>query len=309
MPTKFEIVAKTLQGLEGILADELKAIGAENVEIERRAVKFTGDNETIYRSNFQCRTAIRILKVIHQFKARNEGELYDQAKNFDWASVMDLSQKFAVDSVVNSDIFTHSHFVSLRLKDAIADHFRDRFGKRPFVDPQKPHVQIHIHISNQDCTILMDSSGESLHKRGYRLHQDIAPLSEILAAGLIMLSGWDGKTPLFDPMCGSGTILIEAALIAKGIAPGVFRKQFGFEHWLDFDKELFEKVFNDDSNERELQTTIMGGDIAKRAVTVATENIRNAGLQKYIRLQTQSIFDFFPPKEPGIVITNPPYGE
>ena len=155
----------------------------------------------------------------------------------------------------------------------------------------------------------MDSSGESLHKRGYRLHQDIAPLSEILAAGLIMLSGWDGKTPLFDPMCGSGTILIEAALIAKGIAPGVFRKQFGFEHWLDFDKELFEKVFNDDSNERELQTTIMGGDIAKRAVTVATENIRNAGLQKYIRLQTQSIFDFFPPKEPGIVITNPPYGE
>ncbi len=309
MPTKFEIVAKTLQGLEGILADELKAIGAENVEIERRAVKFTGDNETIYRSNFQCRTAIRILKVIHQFKARNEGELYDQAKNFDWASVMDLSQKFAVDSVVNSDIFTHSHFVSLRLKDAIADHFRDRFGKRPFVDPQKPHVQIHIHISNQDCTILMDSSGESLHKRGYRLHQDIAPLSEILAAGLIMLSGWDGKTPLIDPMCGSGTILIEAALIAKGIAPGVFRKQFGFEHWLDFDKELFEKVFNDDSNERELQTTIMGGDIAKRAVTVATENIRNAGLQKYIRLQTQSVFDFDPPKEQGMVITNPPYGE
>ncbi|HNV80751.1 MAG: THUMP domain-containing protein [Tenuifilaceae bacterium] len=309
MPTKYEIVAKTLQGLEGILADELKAIGAENVEIERRAVKFTGDNETIYRSNFQCRTAIRILKVIHQFKARNEGELYAQAKNFDWASVMDLSQKFAVDSVVNSDIFTHSHFVSLRIKDAIADHFRDRFGKRPFVDPKKPHVLIHIHISNQDCTILMDSSGESLHKRGYRLHQDIAPLSEILAAGLIMLSGWDGKTPLFDPMCGSGTILIEAALIAKGIAPGVFRKQFGFEHWLDFDKELFEKVFNDDSNERELQTTIMGGDIAKRAVTVATENIRNAGLQKYIRLQTQSIFDFFPPKEPGIVITNPPYGE
>jgi len=309
MPTKFEIVAKTLQGLEGILADELKAIGAENVEIERRAVKFTGDNETIYRSNFQCRTAIRILKVIHQFKARNEGELYDQAKNFDWASIMDLSQKFAVDSVVNSDIFTHSHFVSLRLKDAIADHFRDRFGKRPFVDPQKPHVQIHIHISNQDCTILMDSSGESLHKRGYRLHQDIAPLSEILAAGLIMLSGWDGKTPLIDPMCGSGTILIEAALIAKGIAPGVFRKQFGFEHWLDFDKELFEKVFNDDSNERELQTTIMGGDIAKRAVTVATENIRNAGLQKYIRLQTQSVFDFDPPKEQGMVITNPPYGE
>jgi len=309
MPTKFEIVAKTLQGLEGILADELKAIGAENVEIERRAVKFTGDNETIYRSNFQCRTAIRILKVIHQFKARNEGELYDQAKNFDWASVMDLSQKFAVDSVVNSDIFTHSHFVSLRIKDAIADHFRDRFGKRPFVDPKKPHVLIHIHISNQDCTILMDSSGESLHKRGYRLHQDIAPLSEILAAGLIMLSGWDGKTPLIDPMCGSGTILIEAALIAKGIAPGVFRKQFGFEHWLDFDKELFEKVFNDDSNERELQTTIMGGDIAKRAVTVATENIRNAGLQKYIRLQTQSVFDFDPPKEQGMVITNPPYGE
>jgi putative N6-adenine-specific DNA methylase len=309
MKEKCEFVAKTLHGLEEILSNELKSIGAENVEIDRRVVKFSGNTETLYRANFQTHTATRILKQIYHFKAKNEDELYGLAKKFDWTSIMDLSHKFAVDSVVNSDVFTHSHFIALKLKDAIADHFRDRFGKRPFVDPQKPHIQIHIHISNQDCTILLDSSGESLHKRGYRLHQDVAPINEVLAAGLILLSGWDRKTPFVDPMCGSGTILIEAALLAKGISPGIFRKEFGFENWLDFDKSIFEKVFNDDTNEKESDTVIIGGDISKNAINIASDNLRNSGLQKFIQLKSQSIFDFVPPQAPGIMITNPPYGE
>ncbi len=309
MTTKQVFIAKTLQGLEQLLANELIGIGAENVEIQKRSVKFEGDTEILYKANFHCRTAIRILKPIHHFTARNEDELYGLARKFDWTSIMDLSHKFAVDSVVNSEFFTHSHFVSLRIKDAIADHFRDRYGKRPFVDPKKPQIHINIHISGQECTLLLDSSGESLHKRGYRLNQVLAPLNEVLAAGLIMLTGWDGKTPFIDPMCGSGTILIEAALIARGIAPGVFRKEFGFEHWFDFDKALLEKVFNDESFERDIDPIIIGADISKGAIEVAKENVRNSGLQKLINIEAKSIFDLTPPSTPGIVLTNPPYGE
>jgi putative N6-adenine-specific DNA methylase len=304
-----QYIAKTLHGLENILANELKTIGAENVEVQRRMVSFSGTTETLYRANFQTRTSTRILQPLFSFKARNEEELYGLVKKFDWTTVMDLSHKFAVDATVNSEIFTHSHFVALKLKDAVADHFRDRFGKRPFVDPKKPHIQLHIHISDQDCTVLLDSSGESLHKRGYRLHQDVAPINEVLAAGLIMLSGWDGTTPFIDPMCGSGTILIEAALIARGIAPGIFRKNFGFENWLDFDRAIFEKVFNDESYERDITPTIIGSDISGRAVDIANSNLRNAGIQKYIDVKKHSLFDFNPPQGPGVVITNPPYGE
>lgn len=309
MEEKKEFIAKTLQGLEDILADELKAIGAQDVKVQNRMVSFTGSTETLYRANFQTRTATRILMPIYEFKARNEEELYGIAKKFDWTNVMELSHKFAVDATVNSEIFTHSHYVALKLKDAVADHFRDRFGRRPFVDPKKPNIQLHIHISDQDCTILLDSSGESLHKRGYRLHQDVAPINEVLAAGLIKLSGWDGTTPFIDPMCGSGTILIEAALIARGIAPGVFRKHFGFEDWLDFEKDTFERVFNDESYERDVNPTIIGGDLSKRAVEIAESNFKNAGMGKFIDVEKRSIFDFFPPEGPGFAITNPPYGE
>lgn len=309
MQDKKTYIAKTLHGLEELLANELTTIGAEDVTIQRRMVSFTGNTETLYRANFQTRTATRILMPIYEFKARNEEELYGIAKKFDWTSVMDLSHKFAVDATVNSEIFTHSHYIALKLKDAVADHFRDRFGRRPFVDPKKPHIQLHIHINNQDCTLLLDSSGESLHKRGYKLHQDIAPINEVLAAGLIMLSGWDAKTPFIDPMCGSGTIAIEAALIARGIAPGVFRKSFGFENWLNFEKDTFEKVFNDESFERDLTPTIIGGDLSNRAIDLATLNAKNAGMHKFINMTKRSVFDFDPPQGPGTVITNPPYGE
>ncbi len=309
MAEKFEMIAKTQQGLEGVLAEELRAIGAEDVTSTPRGVSFKGDQEMMYKANIQLRTALRILKPIYTFKARTEDEFYGHAKKFDWTSVMDVSHKFAVDSVVNSEAFNHSRYIALKLKDAIADHFREKVGKRPFVDPQNPHIRIHIHIEEEDCTISLDSSGESLHRRGYRQSQDASPINEVLAAGMILLSGWNGESDFIDPMCGSGTLLIEAGLYAHGIPPGIFRKNFGFENWFDFDKSLLQQVYNDESMEREFKHSIIGGDISKRAFETSIDNIRNAGLQKKIDLKNRSVFDFNPPKGNGIVITNPPYGE
>lgn len=304
------MVAKTLQGLENVLAEELHEIGAENIELGCRAVTFSGNKETLYKSNFWLRTALRILKPIHVFNARTIDEFYGNARKFDWTSVMDISQKFAVESVVNSELFPHSRYIALKLKDAIADHFRDRFGKRPFVDPKKPHIQFHVHVNNDICTVSLDSSGESLHKRGYRVVQDVAPINEVLAAGLIKLSGWDGDSVFIDPMCGSGTIIIEAALIAYGIAPGIFRQHFGFENWLDFDDQLLQSIYNDDSRERNFEYLILGRDISKRALASVMENVKESGLQKKIDLAVASIFDYNPPRvDRGMVITNPPYGE
>lgn len=304
-----EYLAKTFHGLEEVLANELKAIGGKNIEIHRRGVSFWGNKEVLYKANFHSRTATRILMPLKTFTARNEDELYGLSKQFDWSEYMDLSQKFVVDSTVNSSTFTHSHFAALRVKDAIADFFRDKYGRRPFVDPTNPQIRIHIHIAEQECTLLLDSSGESLHKRGYRIHQSTANLNEILAAGLILLSGWDGTTPFIDPMCGSGTLLIEAALIATGMAPGLFRKQFAFENWLDFDSQLFEAIFHDESMERDITPEIIGGDVSRRAVEITATNLKSAGVQKLVKLSNLSIFDFDPPEGPGVVITNPPYGE
>ncbi len=309
MSEKFEMIAKTFQGLENVLADELKNIGAEDVKILRRGISFKGDKEMMYKANLQLRTALRILKPIYSFKARNEEELYGQAKKFDWLSVMSLSQKFAVDSVVHSEIFNHSRYIALKLKDAIADHFREKLGKRPFVDPKNPDIQLHIHVAEDECTISLDSSGESLHRRGYRLHQDVAPINEVLAAGMIMLTGWKADCDFIDPMCGSGTLLVEAALIANGIPPGIFRKNFGFEKWPDFDENLLQSVYNDDSMEKVFAHSIIGSDISKHAVDKALENIKQAGLQKKIDVKVKSIFDTSPQNERGIVVTNPPYGE
>ncbi|HOK85406.1 MAG: THUMP domain-containing protein [Tenuifilum sp.] len=310
MSEKFQMVAKTLQGLEEVLAEELKEIGAENIEVGCRSVSYYGTKETLYKSNFWLRTALRVLKPIYVFNARTIDEFYGNARKFDWTSVMELSHKFAVESVVNSELFPHSRYIALKLKDAIADQFRDRFGKRPFVDPKKPHITFHIHVNNDVCTVSLDSSGESLHRRGYRVAQDVAPINEVLAAGLIKLSGWNGDSVFIDPMCGSGTILIEAALIAYGIAPGIFRQHFGFENWLDFDEQLLQSIYNDDSRERDFEYLILGRDISKQAIASAMENIKESGLNKKIDLGVASIFDYNPPRvDKGIVITNPPYGE
>lgn len=310
METANVYIAKTLQGLEPLLAEELRALGAENVTEECRMVRFEGNLRILYMANFHCRTALRILKPIASFQAKDADELYEQALGIDWAEFMEVTQHFSIDSVVNSEEFRDSRYVTYRLKDAIVDQFKSRCGgRRPFPDRDNPEVRIHLHIRGQKCDLLLDSSGDSLHKRGYRVAQDVAPLNEVLAAGMILHSGWNGEVPFLDPMCGSGTLLIEAAMIAYGIAPGLFRKHFAFEHWADFDAVLMTEIFNDDSRERDSDVLILGTDISGKALESAEANIRSAGLNKYIKIKKDSVFDYHPPMIPGIVVTNPPYGE
>lgn len=312
MDNTFEMVAKTFQGLEDVLADELRALGAENVVPGRRMVSFTGDKALLYRANLQCRTALRILKPFYKFRARNTDELYAHVKEYDWSTLLDVDGSFAIDTVANSEEFTHSHFVTYRVKDAIVDWFKDRHGAdfRPKVRLQDADMMLNVHIAGDQVTISLDSSGESLHKRGYRVAQTEAPINEVLAAGIILRSGWRGQSPLVDPMCGSGTFLIEAALIAANIAPGIFRSSFAFEHWKDFDKDLFQEIYNDDSGERTPQFKIYGCDIAKQAIEIASQNIKAAGVAKYIELERRGIADWTEAPQPaGVVITNPPYGE
>lgn len=307
----FEMVAKTFQGLEDVLAEELRDLGALNVEPGKRMVSFEGDLEMLYRANLCCRTALRILKPIYKFIARNTDELYEFTKEFDWGSLMNINSTFSIDTVAYSDEFSHSRFVTYRVKDAIVDWFKDRYGedKRPGVRLQDADVMINVHIAGDRVTLSLDSSGESLHKRGYRVAQTEAPINEVLAAGIILKSGWRGDCPLVDPMCGSGTFLIEAALIAANINPGVYRKHFSFEHWRDFDAELFDRLYNDDSNEREFEYKIYGADISPKAVEIAQKNIRSAGVGRMIELETKPLSAWEEAPENGILITNPPYGE
>lgn len=306
---KFELIAKTFQGLETILAEELTNLGADNIQIGRRMVSFTGDKEMMYKANFCLRTAIRILKPIKQFKAKDSEEVYEAIKAICWEDYLNVDKSFAVDSVVFSDEFRHSKFVAYKVKDAIVDYFREKTGKRPSVRINKPDVLLNIHIAQDKCTLSLDSSGESLHRRGYRQEAVEAPLNEVLAAGMILMTGWRGECDLIDPMCGSGTIPIEAALIARNIAPGVFRKEFAFEKWNDFDQDLFDNVYNDDSQEREFTHKIYGYDNNPRANEIALHNMKAAGVSKDIVLALQPFQQFQQPKEKAILITNPPYGE
>ena len=305
------MVAKTFQGLEEILAEELRNLGASNVEPGKRMVSFEGDLEMLYKANFCCRTALRILKPIYKFIASDTDALYEMVKEYDWSTVLSPEKTFSIDTVTFSDEFTHSRFVTYRVKDAIVDWFTDRLGegKRPGVRLQDADVMINVHIAGDRVTLSLDSSGESLHKRGYRVAQTEAPINEVLAAGIILKSGWRGDCPLVDPMCGSGTFLIEAALIAANINPGVYRKHFSFEHWRDFDAELFDRLYNDDSNEREFEYKIYGADISPKAVEIAQKNIRSAGVGRMIELETKPLSAWEEAPENGILITNPPYGE
>lgn len=309
MTEQFELIAKTFQGLEEILAQELTQLGADNIQIGRRMVSFTGDKEMMYKANFYLRTAIRILKPIKHFEAKDADEVYEQIKNIEWEKYLDSNMTFAVDAVVFSNEFRHSKFVAYRVKDAIVDYFKEKTGKRPSVRLNKPDLALNIHIAENHCTLSLDSSGESLHRRGYRQEAVEAPLNEVLAAGMIMMTGWRGECDLIDPMCGSGTIPIEAALIARNIAPGVFRKEFAFEKWNDFDKDLFDAIYNDDSQEKEFHHKIYGYDNSPKANAIATHNIKAAGVSKDIILKIQSFQQFEAPKEKSILITNPPYGE
>ena len=309
METEFELIAKTFQGLENVLAKELTDLGANNIQTGRRMVSFTGDKELMYRANFALRTAIRILKPIKHFKAESADQVYDAVKAIDWNQYLNNETSFAVDSVVFSQEFRHSKFVAYKVKDAIVDYFREKTGSRPNISVTHPDLQLNIHIAENDCTLSLDSSGESLHRRGYRQEAVEAPLNEVLAAGMILMSGWHGECDLIDPMCGSGTIPIEAALIARNIAPGVFRKEFAFEKWIDFDQELFDKIYNDDSQEREFAHKIYGYDNNPKANEIATHNIKAAGVSKDVTLKLQPFQQFEQPKEKAVIITNPPYGE
>jgi putative N6-adenine-specific DNA methylase len=306
----YPMIAKTLASLEDVLAEELIALGANDVEIGTRMVSFTGDKALMYKANVHCRTALRILKPIYSFKAENATEVYDALKQLDWEDYLSLDKTFSVDAVVFSHIFTYSKFVAYKVKDAIVDWFNEKYEKRPSVSVTNPDLVFNIHIAHNKCTLSLDSSGESLHKRGYRVAQTEAPLNEVLAAGMILKSGWRGESTFVDPMCGSGTLLIEAAMIALGIPPGIHRQRFGFEKWGDFDKELFSDIYNDDSGSREFRYRIVGSDISPKAIAIAEKNIRNAGLKKYIDLSVQSLQQYSEaPDQKGVLITNPPYGE
>lgn len=306
---EFELIAKTFMGLEPVLAKELTQLGANDIQIGRRMVSFSGNKELMYRANFQLRTAIRILKPIKHFKAKSADDVYDEVKKIDWSQYLSLDKTFAVDSVVFSDEFRHSKFVAYKVKDAIVDQFRETQGKRPNISVANPDIRLNMHIAEYDCTLSLDSSGESLHRRGYRQESVEAPLNEVLAAGMILMTGWQGDTDFIDPMCGSGTLPIEAALIAHNMAPGLFRKEYAFEKWPDFDKDLFDDIYNDDSQEREYKHHIYGYDIDIKAVNTARLNVKAAGLTSTVTIEEADFKNFTQPAEKSLLVTNPPYGE
>lgn len=303
------MIAKTFMGLEQILAQELIELGANDVQIGRRMVSFTGDKRMMYLANFSLRTAIRILKPIKHFKARSAEEVYDEIRKVQWEDYIQKGKTFSVDSVVYSEEFKNSRFVTYKVKDAIVDYFRSKTGERPNISVSNPDIQLHIHIAESDATLCLDSSGESLHRRGYRQESVEAPLNEVLAAGMILMTGWRGETDFIDPMCGSGTLPIEAALIARNMAPGLFRKEYAFEKWPDFDADLFEEIYNDDSREKDFNGHIYGYDIEMKCVNTAALNVKAAGLTKDITISQQDFKDFQQPKNASLIVMNPPYGE
>lgn len=306
----FRLVAKTTAGLEEILAEELRQLGAENIELLTRAVAFDANQKIMYRANYEARTALRILKPIASFKAANEDKLYDEVSKIHWHSYFNIEKTFAIDAVVGGGRFTHSQFISYKAKDAIVDQFRDRFGERPSVDTNDPDLRINLHIFDDQCSLSLDSSGDSLHKRGYRFVVDKAPINEVLAAGLIMLSGWKGDMNFVDSMCGSATIPIEAAMIAMKIPPGYFRKSYGFMKWADYDQQLWEEVMREaDAKISTIGFDIIGSDRSAKAVEIARQNLEKADLLKEIQLFKKPMEELLPPEAPGWLLINPPYGE
>jgi len=312
MNTPFNMVAKTFRGLESVLAEELRQLGATDIVAGMRMVSFYGDLELLYRANMCCRTALRILKAFYSFEASNPDELYSRAKEFDWSTLLDVNKTFSIDSVISSEEFRHSQYVTYRVKDAIVDWFRDHDPeeRRPNVRLDGADIMVNVHIAGTRVTLSLDSSGESLHRRGWRVAQTEAPINEVLAAGIIMLSGWKGDVPFVDPMCGSGTFAIEAAMLAAGINPGVYRRHFAFETWPDFNADLLEEIYNDDSNEREITVPIIAADISPRALQIARDNARSAGVERYITFEQKPIAKWEEAPQPaGVLITNPPYGK
>ncbi len=320
----YKMLAKTFKGLEQVLAEELTGLGANDIQIERRAVSFKGDQSLLYRANLCLRTASRVLVEIYKTERRKSASnrdrsqkpeewLYEEVKKINWDRYMSENTTFAIDATVYSETFRNSRFVTYRVKDAIADWWVEKRGKRPNVKVTDPDLYINVHIAEETLTVCLDSSGESLHKRGYRVATTEAPINEVLAAGMLLIAGWRGQSDFYDPMCGSGTIPIEAALIARNIAPGIFRKSFGFEKWPDFDAELWSDIYNDDSQEREFTHKIYGSDASYYAIQQAAKNVKSAGVARDVELRQIRMEELKPSaisaQHPAMVMINPPYGE
>lgn len=311
MENNFKMLAKTLFGFEEILAKELKDLGAQNIVLGTRNVSFVGDKGFMYKANLCLRTAIKILKPIHSFRARNDKDLYREIQKINWLDYFSQNTTFALDATLFSDYFTHSQYVIHKTKDAIVDQLRNKTGERPSINTEHPELQINIHIQGDRCTLSLDSSGGSLHLRGYRQETNIAPINEVLAAGLLLESGWKGQSDFLDPMCGSGTFLIEAAMIACNIPPNINRYEFGFQHWADYDDSLFEVIEAAMLKRvKNFNYSIIGFDKAPSAISKAKENIKTANLDEFITIKHE---DFFKTKKetngPLYIVFNPPYDE
>ncbi|EAQ49049.1 MULTISPECIES: THUMP domain-containing class I SAM-dependent RNA methyltransferase [Leeuwenhoekiella] len=311
MEGNFKMLAKTLFGFEDLLARELRELGAGDIEIGTRSVGFSGDTGFMYKANLCCRTAIKILKPLRSFVVKDENALYAAVKSIDWSQYMRVNDTFAINATISGEQFTHSLFVAQKAKDAVVDQFREATGDRPDVDLKFPDLSIDIHIRHNRCTISLDSSGVSLHQRGYRLSTNIAPINEVLAAGCLMLAGWKGYSDFLDPMCGSGTMLIEAAMIACNIPPNLNRKQFGFENWHDWDPDLFDVIEAAALKKiREFHFTIQGYDLDPSVIDKAKENIKNAELSEFISIKQADFFKTEKERERHLhMVFNPPYGE
>lgn len=310
---QFKMIAKTMHGMEHLLADELAACGATNIEPLTRAVAFEGDMRVLYRANYTCRTALAILKPFAEFEANNEQELYDNVYRIKWEKILDVDGTFMIDSTTSGDIFTHSYYAALKTKDAIVDRFRRMFNQRPSIDTENADFKLNLHIVDNKVTLLLNSSGESLHKRGYRQTVGIAPINEVLAAGMIMLSGWQCDTNFYDPMCGSGTLLIEAAMMANNIPAQYYRgDNFAFKRWRDFNIAEWKSIKEQEDRKigsRDFEYEIWGNDIDMDVLRGAEANLQYAKLHKDVVLYCGSFEEQDPPEGPTTIVTNPPYGE
>jgi len=307
----FPLVATTLFGLEDILADELKSLGAKSIRVMNRSVSFNGGRNMIYRANLWCRTAIRILRTIKTFRVSSDTGFYKNILDIDWSKFLSPDGTLAVDAVINNSVFDNSHYVAQRVKDAVVDRFRKETGRRPSVDLANPGLRINLYLKEDRAVLSLDSSGESLHRRGYRRETGEAPINEVLAAGILALTEWDMKSSLIDPMCGSGTFVIEAAMMARNIAPGLNRNSFGFMNWKDYDSTIFQKLYREAKVAilQDITAEIVGSDISRTGLTQARANARRAGVESCIKFEQETIENQNPPPPPGIMVANPPYGE
>jgi putative N6-adenine-specific DNA methylase len=305
-----KIQIKTFFGLEAVLAEEIKKLGGRNVELKNRAVNCEGDLGFLYKINYSARTALKILVPIEEFKAYNETKFYEKLFKFEWDDFMSVDQTFAIDSTVNSERFSHSQFMTFKMKDAIVDFFQNRYGRRPSIETKSPDIKFHLHIDRELVTISLDSSGDALFKRGYRREQGEAPINEVLASGMLQLAGWDGKGNFLDPMCGSGTLLIEAAMIAMDLPAQLFRKRFAFQNWKNYDEALFNKIKEFRVERiREFHGKIVGYDIDGRMLDAARDNIESAEMEDVIEVRRENFFDTKKDMFPLLMVFNPPYDE